>query len=49
MVAIEITGKALTIEEVNAVANARATVKPLGPETASRMTATHQWLNKAIQ
>ena len=46
---IEISGKALTIEEVNAVANAGATVKPLSPETRSRMTATHQWLNQAIQ
>ena len=46
---IEISGKALTIEEVNAVANDRATVKPLSPETRSRMNATHQWLNQAIQ
>jgi len=46
---IDLTGKALTIEEVNTVANAKATVKPLGQETISRMTATHQWLIQAIQ
>jgi histidine ammonia-lyase len=46
---IDITGKALNIEEVNAVANARATVKSLSPETTSRMIATHQWLIQAIQ
>ena len=49
MTTIEITGKALTIEEVNAIANARASVSPLSPETKSRMTATHQWLIQAIQ
>jgi histidine ammonia-lyase len=46
---INISGKALTIEEVNAVANAGTTVKPLSQETESRMTATHQWLIQAIQ
>ncbi|MDX2448314.1 MAG: histidine ammonia-lyase [Desulfobacterales bacterium] len=46
---IDISGKALTIEEVNAVANAKAAVKPLSQETISRMLATHQWLNQAIQ
>lgn len=46
---IDISGKALTIEEVNAVAAAGATVRPLSPETRSRMTATRQWLNRAIQ
>jgi histidine ammonia-lyase len=46
---IDLTGKTLTIEEVDAVANAGARIKPLGRETTSRMTATHQWLSQAIQ
>lgn len=49
MKAIEITGKALTIEEVNDVARGKAMVKALDPETKARMTATQQWLNNAIQ
>ena len=40
MTEIDITGKTLTIEEVNAVAYNRATVKPLGQETKARMTTT---------
>ena len=46
---IDLTGKTLTMEEVNAVAVHGAKLKPLSPETISRMTATHQWLEQAIQ
>lgn len=49
MSAIEITGKTLTIAEVNAVAHNRATVKPLGQEVKAHMSATQEWLTQAIQ
>ncbi|MBW2676856.1 MAG: histidine ammonia-lyase [Deltaproteobacteria bacterium] len=49
MTAVEITGKVLAIEEVNAVAQNRATVEPLSQETKARMTTTQEWLNHAIQ
>jgi histidine ammonia-lyase len=49
MTVIEITGKALTIEEINDVARDKAMVKPLGQETKARMTATQQWLDDVIQ
>ena len=49
MTEVEITGKTLTIEEVNAVAHDRATVRPLSEETKSRMTATQRGLDDAIQ
>ncbi|MBW2614464.1 MAG: aromatic amino acid lyase, partial [Deltaproteobacteria bacterium] len=49
MTAVEITGKVLAIEEVNAVAQNRATVEPLSQETKTRMTTTQEWLNHAIQ
>jgi histidine ammonia-lyase len=49
MTTVEITGKTLSIEEVNAVALDRATVKPLSQDTKARMIATQQWLENAIQ
>jgi histidine ammonia-lyase len=49
MTTVEITGKTLKIEEVIAVADNRAALKPLNPETKARMTATQQWLENAIQ
>jgi histidine ammonia-lyase len=46
---IEITGKKLTIEEVNAVAYNLAKVNLLDQETKARMTTTQEWLGQAIQ
>lgn len=49
MTAIDITGKKLTIEEVNAVAYNLAKVNLLDQETKARMTTTQEWLDQAIQ
>lgn len=46
---IEITGKALTIEEVNAVAVNKVPVMPLNNETKKNMNATQMWLESAVK
>ncbi len=49
MTAVAISGKQLTIEDVCAVANDGAAVKPLDRKTKERMNTTQQWLEQAIQ
>lgn len=49
MAKIEITGKTLSIEEVNAVAQGTATVEPLSEATKTQMIATQRWLQDEVQ
>ena len=46
---IELTGNALTIEQLVAIARHHACVAPLGDQARTRMSASHAWVVDAIR